>query len=543
MSKELRDYQKRIVEKSLKSDKDIIICLPTGSGKTVIASALINAIKETVIFIVPRLELIKQASDEIGDADIIWSDKTSLTGKHCIVASKDSLRRQYLKLPDETKELIKQGVVIIDEAHISIVQSKSIIDMMKPKRVIGLTATPERMDGLALLKGDDKMHKFGIFDELLQEETIPSLIRKGYLTNLKYYAKPIEGISDIRPEKKTAEELSGSQMTKIFNDHSIWGDLIEAYEEYGLGKPALGFTTTIEMGRLVVNMFNEAGYSFRIIHGEMSVKERQELINMLKDRRIDGLVNASLLTYGFDCPQVSYAFNCRHIKSRSLWFQIVGRLLRIWEGKENAIFVDHADCISEFAEPYCSLPILDEYIRWRVDGETKEEKQSRKKKQKAVREDMKLLQKLDPRPAELVEVTTEDSHDRLIRIINQLFTNNELLIKKNNVLQEKVEKIETENINIKAENEKLRKIKIKEKEPNKDKTFEWVRTHYCKYRRETEEKHSILGWPTDNESVHKETIRRLRNDEDVLDFYFENGTFINSCNWWFNHYTREYNKQ
>lgn len=73
--KQLREYQKNTVEKVIKSDKDLIICLPTGAGKTVIASSLItelNKLDKTVIFIVPRLELIKQASKEFGDVDIVF---------------------------------------------------------------------------------------------------------------------------------------------------------------------------------------------------------------------------------------------------------------------------------------------------------------------------------------------------------------------------------------------------------------------------------------------------------------------------------------
>ena len=375
--KELREYQKQIVDKVIQSEKDLIICLPTGSGKTFIAWAVIQALNakgRTVVFVVPRLELIEQAVNEFGDVDVIWSYKTSLTGKKCVVASKDSLRTQYKYVPE-------CSVLIFDEAHISLEQTFNLVQLIKPLRVLGLTATPERMDGKALLKGFDSLHKFGVFDELLQEETVSSLIKKGYLCPLKYYTKPIDGIVDIKPDEANGQELSDVQMTDIFDTNQIWGDLVKSYETYGiengLKRPALGFTNTIAMGEKVCQIFNDAGYNFKIITGEMSVKERKELIRQLKDREVDGLINAALLTYGFDCPSVSYAFSCRHIKSRPLWFQIVGRILRTCEGKENAIFVDHGDSVSEFEEPACSLPILDPCIVWKVNGETKEERQRR----------------------------------------------------------------------------------------------------------------------------------------------------------------------
>ncbi len=538
--KELREYQQSIVNDVLSSDKDLVVCLPTGSGKTVIASAIISKLPNKVIFVVPRLELIKQAADEFGDVDIIWSDKTELTDRHCIIASKDSLRSQYKKLSDELKAALNEGVMIIDEAHYSLKQSHGLVDLIKPARVIGLTATPERMDGDALLKGSDSIHKYGIFDEVLQKETVPSLIKKGYLAPLRYYAKPIEGISEIRPDNPLAEELSDKQMLQIFDEHEIWGDLVRSYEEYGKGRPALGFTTTVAMGEVVAGIFQQAGYDFRVIHGEMTVKERQELIEMLRTRKIHGLVNASLLTYGFDCPPVSYAFNCRHVKSRPLWFQIVGRILRTCEGKEDAIFVDHADSISEFSEPDCSLPILDETIVWRADGETKEQKQARKKSMKKVQETMKLIQELDPIPAQLVEITPENTWERLVRIIQRLRSQNAILEQhvehlqsSQTDLQSRVEEEQKKNLALIRENERIKEnstVKV----IDKDKTFEYIKTHYARYRHTLERRYP----EADLSAVHNAVIRMMEEDQDKLDFYFDKEQMIRSLDWWYDHYQR-----
>ncbi len=553
MSKELRDYQQKILQDILESTKNDLIVLPTGSGKTVIASALLTSLPGKIVFVVPRLELIKQAKEEFGDVDIIWADKTSLEEKHCIIASKESLKRQYNKLPEDVKEEIHNGTVIIDEAHVSLEQSFKIVNMLSPKRVIGLTATPERMDGQALLKGTDYIHRFGIFDQLLQRETVPSLIRKGYLSNLKYYAKPIEGISEIKPENAMAEELSGNQMVKIFNEHNIWGDLVESYEEYGKGRPALGFTTTVSMGEQVVKVFNDAGYDFRIIHGEMSVKERQTLIDALRNREIDGLVNASLLTYGFDCPPVSYAFNCRHIKSRPLWFQVVGRILRPCEGKENAIFVDHADSISEFSDPDCSLPILDETIVWRAHGESKEQRALRKKNMRKVQETMELIQELDPQPMELVEITVENTWERLVRIIKRLRAENSTLAQKNDRLAEhignmqlnmqqredmfrkQVNNVQQEVKRLEEENERIRTETPQAKYIDSDQTFEHIRKHYIMYRQMIESTNPGI----ERTRAHIYTIQKIKADEEHLAFLYDEAVLVRSAKYWFENYEKK----
>ncbi len=532
--KELREYQQLIVDRVTNSDLDQIICLPTGAGKTVIAGAIIDKLSGIVLFVVPRLELLAQAEKEFtevlnDEVDMIWADKTRITGKKCIVCSKDSLRTQWDKLD------IENPTIIFDEAHVSLEQSYKLVQMINPVRVLGLTATPERMDGKALLKGSDGIHKFGIFDELVQQESVASLIKKGFLTKLKYYARPIEGITDVKPDSALGEELSEQQMTEIFDNNAIWGDLIACYKEYGIGRPAIGFTNTVHMAQKVADIFKQNGYKFEVIHGEMSVKERKALIDALTNREIDGLINAALLTYGFDCPPVSYAFSCRHIKSRPLWFQMVGRILRLAPNKEDAIFVDHGDSISEFSEPDCSLPIMDESLTWRVNGETKEEKAARKKKMRNVQQTMSLIQELDPLPVQMVEVTMEDTWQRLIRIIQKQRKENDFLIKTNTHLATKLFDKDNELNYAKKEIMKARETeedlrnelasRTVIKSVDKQATFDFVRKNYCKYRRIYKS--------------HELTAQKLKEMEDKLDFYFDIAQFQQSLNYWRNRIREE----
>ena len=536
---EFRNYQSDIIKTVMDSDKDTLICLPTGAGKTVVAFGLIQEFKNygvPVVFVVPRLELIKQANETFGEeVDFVWSDKTKLTGNLCIIASKDSLRTQASKIPPNC-------VYIFDEAHIGIEQTKKIIDKVKPIRVLGLTATPERMDGLALLKGNDALHKYGCFDNLLQAETVPSLINKGYLCELRYYTKPIEGISDIKPDEANGQELSEQQMIDIFDKNQIWGDLVDSYEKYGVyedgrRRPALGFTNTVAMAESVASIFQEAGYDFRVISGEMSVSIREELISKLSNGEIDGLVNAALLTYGFDCPPVSYAFSCRHIKSRPLWFQIVGRILRPLEGKPDAVFIDHGDSVSEFEEPTCSLPILDPLIEWKVDGETKEERFARKKNQKKTRDTLKLIQELDPQPCDMVEVKPEDTWERMIKVLQKLRKEKDGLFKMLQEAQKQSEIIKIENQKLKTEIENTKHRVI-----DSEQTFEFVRKNYCYYRKQIHE--SLLNdseWLKSSperkfEIEHTQTCLKLRAREKYLSFLLDERTFNRGLNYWKTHF-------
>lgn len=536
--KYLRPYQENVVNKVLDSEKDLIICLPTGAGKTVIASALISELNkknETVIFIVPRLELIKQASETFGDVDIIWADKTKLSGKKVIIASKDSLRTQNKKIP-------QNPVLIFDEVHIGLEQTFNLIKLIKPKRVLGLTATPERMDGKALLKGDDNIHKFGCFDELLQEETVSSLIEKGYLTPLKYYTKPIEGITEIKPNEANGQELSDEQMIEIFDSNQVWGDLVKSYEQYGITngvkRPALGFTNTIIMAERIANIFNEAGYNFKVISGDMKIDKRETLIKELKTGKIDGLINAALLTYGFDCPPVSYAFSCRHIKSRPFWFQMVGRILRTCEGKTDAIFMDHGDSVSEFEEPTCSLPILDPFIKWRVDGEYKEEKAERKKQQKKERDSLKLLQELDPLPCEMIEIKVENTWERMIKVLQKLKQENDGLFNLTQKLQKQSEVLTHQNEKLKQELKTANKRYV-----DPEKTFDFCKKNYCRIRNDLHEKfwnapiYSGMNTSEKNLKEHYETVMKLKEQGSKLAFLLDENIFNRSMSYWKKNYS------
>ena len=543
MDKELRPYQKAIVDKVLASDRDDIICLPTGAGKTVVANAIMEGLPGKCVFIVPRLELIAQAKSEFGDTDVVWSDKTEITGKKTIIASKDSLRVQLKKLDLDKNEHI---TLIFDEAHVSIKQTHSLVTAFKEKcgdiRVLGLTATPERMDGLALLKGDDQLHKYGVFDGVMQEETVASLISKNYLANLRYFAKPIEGITKIKPTNAAGEELTGDQMTKIMNDNNIWGDLVGCYEKYGAGRPAVGFTVTIDMADEVCRIFREAGYDFRVIHGGMGVPERKHLIDMLTNRQIHGLVNAALLTYGFDCPPVSYAFSVRHIKSRPLWFQMVGRILRLFDGKKDAVFIDHGDSISEFSEPANPLPILAAKMDWRADGETKEQKQIRKTSMKKAQQTMGIIQSLTNEDVDMVEITTENIYERLANLILKLQGENENLKKKmtsmasetallKNVVNNTMETIHSQKAQLehtqKALEEKKMELAQSKKTIDKDETFQYVRKNYCAYRRLAERE-----YPDDQAMQHKLVCKRIMADEARLNFYFDRITLQRGFEYW-----------
>ncbi|MBR3543658.1 MAG: DEAD/DEAH box helicase family protein [Treponema sp.] len=439
MPKQLRDYQDKTVAKALKLDGDILITAPTGCGKTFIAEMIMKELalrneKLNFMFVVPRINLMPQFFDELTvlkkeDFDIIQAENTRMTGKRFILASKDSLDSRLDMIPENL-------VMFLDEIHEGLKQSFNLVQKIKPSRLFGLTATPERSDGLSFMKGidldnEEKIHKYGLFDEFINSIGIREAQSRGYLCELKYV-----GRNDLEPwtiKSQGVDEFTEKEIDELFDKYNIWGDLVKTYKKYGKTedgkwKPALGFTNTVKMAEKVAGIFTAAGFSFKVVSGYTPLAERLSLIEAVKTGKINGLVNADLLTYGFNCPEISYIFSCRHIKSRALWVQIIGRGLR--PGKKELYFVDHGDSISEFSDNYYDIPFEANNYEWRYDGTTKLEKEKMSRERKLAAKIRKELNKfVNDDSKELVVRNQENKNIQMLELVKHLKSENDSLRK------------------------------------------------------------------------------------------------------------------
>ncbi|MDR1627070.1 MAG: DEAD/DEAH box helicase [Spirochaetia bacterium] len=343
---ELREYQQAAIgdirAAFTRGARRILLCLPTGAGKTRIAAEIMKSAYRNgrrAWFCVPRLELVGQTRRDLVRLGVphgeISASEKSFHNRVCVV-SRDTVIKKPNQYPPP-------DLVFFDEAHVAIEQQRRIARQFPLASVIGMTATPERGDGTPLKFTRTGNRDAGLYDGLIQSESIPGLQSQGVLSPLEYYGLELAGTDTLnigtRPE-------AGEDLDNIL----IYGDIADYYARLGEGRQAIGFAPTIHIAQKCVDVLNGRGFAFRLIHGKMPVKERAALIRQLQGRRINGLVNAALLTYGFDAPIVSYAFSVRYIRSRPLWVQMVGRVLRGHPGKENAVFVDHTGTINNFTD-------------------------------------------------------------------------------------------------------------------------------------------------------------------------------------------------
>lgn len=370
----LRPYQQTAV--SAASDalfkrglRSVLIQSPTGSGKTPIIASICESVTRknfTAWVIVPRTELLKQASAHLHNwkvpHGIIAPGFKEMSVYKIHVVSKDTLIRRYDKIKKHP------DLIIIDEAHIAIDRQLEISRRFSNSKIIGFSATPEKTNGQGL-----STKSGGVYDELIQGASIPWLTERGYLSELRYFSPPIRGLENLH---KKGTEYDSNEVDQLLEKNKIYGEAIDHYRKHADKKPALVFCRSVEAAYHTAEQFRRAGYDFQCIEGSMSNKERTTLIQALRDGKIHGLTNCEIATYGLDIPRVEVGICLRPTMSRALYFQMVGRILRPWPGKKEAIFFDHVNNLYEHIEPdYPQVPpFYAPTITWNFDGTEKRKK-------------------------------------------------------------------------------------------------------------------------------------------------------------------------
>jgi superfamily II DNA or RNA helicase len=192
--------------------------------------------------------------------------------------------------------------MVVDECHHFIADEWKRVWSHRPKRLLGLTATPERGDGKPL---------GNLFDELVVAIDYPEAFRDGWLT------RP----SVIRPPKCLAPDLA-------------W-DPVEAILEHAKGMRGFVFTRSVSEAECMAKRLPRCGY----VHGKMPGAEREEIISKFRHRELDLLTNVHILTEGFDEPSAKLCALARGMSHQSTLLQAVGRVLRPF-GDETPVILD-----------------------------------------------------------------------------------------------------------------------------------------------------------------------------------------------------------
>lgn len=310
--------------------------LPTGGGKTLVFSYITrNAVASgrRVLILVHRAELLKQASASLTQWDVphgLIAPSFGLTGHHVQVGSVQTVVRRLTRIaaPD---------LIIVDEAHHAVAGTwQKIINAFPAARLLGVTATPERLDGRGL-----GVHAGGYFDRLVQGPTMPTLIAGGFLVPPRVFAASVP--PDMTRARTVAGDFNRADSERAVMDSRIVGDAVDHYRRICSDVPAIAFCVSLAHAESVTARFNAAGFKAAQIDGKMNDRNRARVVSDLGTGGIRIMVSVDLVSEGFDVPVCGAALLLRPTQSKCLYLQQVGRALRPAPGKSSAFILDHAE--------------------------------------------------------------------------------------------------------------------------------------------------------------------------------------------------------
>lgn len=303
-----------------------ILVSPTGTGKTVTAVGLIDAIGGRVLWIAHRRELIDQAvrhlrryrpADQVG---VMYGGTREHPRAPIQVGSVQTLRAKTLPPAD---------AIIIDEAHHATSATyKAFFQTGRP--VVGLTATPYRLDGKPL--GD-------LFKRIIVAITEAEAVKQGFLTDADVYACDRPNLSEIGT---TGGDFNQAELGRAMNQPRLVGDLLNNWKKRAVGRKTIIYASSIVHSIAIRDLFRDAGVRIAHLDGQTQPDERADILNDLREGRLEAVTNVDILTEGYDLPTLEAVIIARPTKSLCLHRQIIGRAVRAAAGKGNAIILDHA---------------------------------------------------------------------------------------------------------------------------------------------------------------------------------------------------------
>jgi len=329
MSK-LRHYQEETVnalrQSILNGHKKIVLCSPTGSGKTVMFSHLVSQhLKKggKVLILTHRIELLKQAGRDFEKAEEIKAGHEPDLTKPLIIGMCETL---YRRLDRYKNYLSTITMLVCDEVHSQ--NFNKIYPFISEKTIcIGASATPLRTGKQEPLDA--------FYTDMVQLIDTPELIELGFLAKAKTYGVGI----DLKGVKKKGDDYDSADMAKRYHDNKIYEGVIENYQKICPGTKAILFASNIESSKEMCLKFNMAGIPAKHLDSEMPDHERQSILKWYRESKNGVLTNISILTTGFDIPDIQTVILYRSTLSLALFLQICGRGARVIPGVKQDFFI------------------------------------------------------------------------------------------------------------------------------------------------------------------------------------------------------------
>jgi superfamily II DNA or RNA helicase/HKD family nuclease len=344
---ELRPYQEALLEQVQlarhQGHRRNLLVAATGTGKTVIAAVDYARLRKTLprarlLFVAHREEILTQSRATFAQAlqdpafGELWVGGQRPVRFDHVFASVQSLAAAGLG--DLAPEHF--DIVVVDEFHHAEAATyRRLLDHVRPRQLLGLTATPERTDGLDILARFD--------GRVAAELRLWDAISGGYLVPFAYYGiadgTDLTGLPWRRGSGYDTQALTGL----LTGDH-VWAQLVIQQVRHKVTDPramrALAFCVSVDHARFMADRFTEAGIPAIAIWGATAPEKRQAARRDLVEGRVAVLFTVDLFNEGIDLPEVDTLLMLRPTESGTLFIQQLGRGLRRAEGKSVCTVLD-----------------------------------------------------------------------------------------------------------------------------------------------------------------------------------------------------------
>lgn len=349
----LFDYQEDMVKRvqeAFRRHDSVMVQMPTGTGKTHVLAAIVEMYLNKYVWVVAhRRELVSQIKDTLArffpDLD---SEKIQVT-------SIQWLSRHYREIKE------KPSLIVIDEAHHALAETYAEVMNAYPKaKKLGLTATPYRMNGKGFTD---------LFEMLLCSWNMERFIAEGRLSLYDYYSiKPDSAdqlLIDSLQKRGVDGDYQQKELNKVMDVRPSLERLCLTIKQYVPGKKGIVYAISIQHAEHIAEFYRENGIKAVAISSKTPLAERKDMIERFKSSSLSSsiksasnasegieiLVSVDLFSEGFDCPDMEFIQLARPTLSLAKYMQMVGRGLRVAEGKEYCVILDNVGLYKRFGLP------------------------------------------------------------------------------------------------------------------------------------------------------------------------------------------------
>lgn len=339
MQPTLRLYQTEVVRTVIREwfrgNPRMVLQLPTGSGKTVIAAEIVRrASTSRVLYVVPSEEIFEQTYEKLLNVGV---KPTRLTAG----LRPPLVKVQYLLAMAQTlHNRVKDGlfrdwdptIVITDEAHRLLDQHYQTLSYFASARALALTATPVRLDGKGLAH---------VWPLLVQGPTLADLRKAGALVPVRTLELPL---IDTAKLKVRNGDYDLGQLARAFeNAHAPY--LAALYWlQNAKERKTVAFCPSVKTSQTLAAALQTIGVRAAHLDGKSSGKQRERTLEALENGELDIVCNCGLFIEGLDVPSVSCILVCTSTMSMTKWLQMCGRGMRPAPGKTDLLVIDHGHC-------------------------------------------------------------------------------------------------------------------------------------------------------------------------------------------------------